>query len=80
MAKKRLRNSKIRIKNVKTPAGRLTKRYDRKLAGKAKCSICGRILSGINYRVSKRKTNRPFGGQLCSPCTRKKMIQKAIME
>lgn len=79
MAKKRLKGKKILTKQTKTPSGRIAKRYERKPAGKSRCSGCGKVLMGISEIKGKRKVNRPYGGTLCSSCMRKKMAEKYIM-
>ena len=64
--------SKRRIK-VKTPAGRLVIRHESKRKIKIGCSNCGAVLHGVSQlklAASKRNPSRPFGGVLCSKCSR----------
>lgn len=69
----------------KTPGGRLRTEYRRKVYGKHTCAICGAVLQGTprggpaamkKLTHSQRRPTRPFGGQLCSPCTRKVVAMK----
>ena len=86
MVEGRLKSRSYKRKKVRTPGGRLKTRYTRKRPGKAQCGECGRPLAGVP-RVKEtemkkiprtaRRPERPFGGVLCSICSRKEMIQKA---
>ena len=81
MVRKSLRSGKRKL--AKTPSGRF---YLKKAAKKPKyhhCATCSRTLPGVNRgttveirRLSKsqRSPSRPYGGQLCSPCLRRKLI------
>jgi len=80
-----------RMKKVqkKTPGGRLKTVYRRKMHSKHKCAICGGELAGVprgrpalikRLTKSKRRPTRPFGGQLCSKCTRKIVALKAKLK
>lgn len=70
--------SKKRVKK-KTPEGRVTTHFRRKRSGAPRCARCGRKLPGMRARNSKalkrlnrsrKKVNRPYGGNLCSACMR----------
>jgi large subunit ribosomal protein L34e len=63
----------------KTPGGRVVIHYVKKSPGKPKCAICGAVLHGLKRGTPKqikslskteRTIQRPFGGMLCSSCTR----------
>lgn len=52
--------------------------------GKAKCAGCGKVLAGVPrerpHRMqgtakTKKRPQRLYGGQLCSRCSRKKIIE-----
>lgn len=52
----------------------------------AKCGICGNYLHGIprlkigrfkNLPKSKKRPNRPYGGNLCSRCMREEIARRA---
>lgn len=71
----------------KTPSGRHVIRRGRKKPSTAKCAMCGGKLHGVPKQrpsklqkipASKRKPNRPYGGNLCSKCMRKKFTRKVI--
>lgn len=70
----------------KTPGGKTVVHYKIRKPGKPQCAECGKVLSGtpnINaYNLKKmskssKRPERPYGGNLCSSCMRKKMIKKA---
>lgn len=70
----------------RTPGGKTVVHAKKKMTSKHKCAICHGLLHGTprGSRVeirklakSKRRPSRPFGGQLCSTCTRKIVALKA---
>jgi len=80
-----------RMKKVKrkTPGGLLRFIFRRKMYSKHKCAICSGELAGVprgkpavigRLTKSKRRPTRPFGGQLCSKCTRKIVALKAKLK
>lgn len=73
----------------KLPGGRNTVHYEKRKPGKAKCGKCGALLKGVPrerpYKMQKmprsvKRPERPYGGNLCSRCTREVFIQKARKE
>ena len=75
-----------KIVYVRIPGGKTIIRYKGEKAGKAKCASCGAVLSGIPHKnvaelkklpKTARRPERPYGGVLCSKCTRAKIIEKA---
>ena len=75
-----------KLKYVKTPGGKTVIHYKKKKNKRAKCASCRVVLPGIanksaskmkNLRKTKKKVARPYGGNLCSRCMRKKIIQEA---
>ncbi|MBT3395416.1 50S ribosomal protein L34e [archaeon] len=71
---------------VKSPGGNTKIQYRKRKTAKLTCVECGKGLHGIpnlirsrfkNLPKSKKKPQRPYGGNLCSACTRKKMLLKA---
>lgn len=61
----------------------------RKQPSKAKCADCGKALSGVANklpyilnRLSKtaKRPNRPYGGFLCSTCSRKKILNEVNLK
>ena len=72
----------FRRKRVKTPGGRVVIQFDRRNPQTTKCAICKKELHGIprklpskfrNLPKSKKVISRPFGGNLCSSCSREKI-------
>jgi large subunit ribosomal protein L34e len=65
-----------------TPGGVSVTQYIQRNPAKAKCANCGKALHGIprsksnELTKSQRKPQRPFGGTLCSPCSRTAIISK----
>ena len=71
---------------VKTPGAKNVLHYRQRKPSKAVCGHCKEQLAGVprelpakmaNMPKSKKKPERPFGGNLCSACTRKVLQQKA---
>ena len=70
----------------KTPGSHVATHTRREKTSKHKCAICGSVLHGMvrgtNSEVrkakrSQRRPERPFGGQLCTKCSRKVLILRA---
>lgn len=71
---------------VKTPSGNNVIHYVKRKVAIPKCAECKQPLKGIpkliasKFRTlpkSKKKNNRPYGGNLCSKCMRLKLKEKA---
>lgn len=86
MVKPGLRSRSLRRVTRRTPGAQTVKQYKKRKPSKAKCADCGKVLAGVpRERPSKMRTmpktqkrpERPFGGKLCSACTRKTILQKA---
>ena len=69
---------------VKVPGGRTVVHFKKKKPGKAKCGSCGKILAGVprerphkmkKMAKTKKRPERPYGGNLCSACMRKKIVE-----
>ncbi len=67
------------LSKVRTPGNRIVRHKRREKTSKHVCGLCGSVLSGVprgkgseikKMTHSQRKPSRPFGGQLCSRCTR----------
>ena len=80
-----------RMKSVKKriPSGKVKTVYRRGVYSKHKCAICSAELAGTprgkpikiqRLTRSKRRPTRPFGGQLCSKCTRKIVALRAKLK
>lgn len=81
---KRTRSNKRVTK--RTPGGRVTIHYRAEKAGVTRCATCGKPLVGTpristsefnKISKSKKRPTRPFGGYLCSPCTRAEIKKRA---
>jgi len=75
----------LRRIQVRTPGNRLVTHFEKKKPTIAKCGNCGQELKGIprerptafrNLPYSQKTVSRPFGGNLCSKCSREKIIEK----
>lgn len=75
-----------RMVSVKVPGGRTVIHFKKKKPSKARCSNCGALLKGVprerphkmqNMAKSRKKPERPYGGNLCSKCTRNLLRKKA---
>ena len=71
----------------KTPGGRVVIHYEKRKPGRAHCSSCGKVLHGVprvrasylrRFPKSQLRPERPYGGVLCSKCSRKVIIEKGI--
>ena len=70
---------------TRTPGGKTVMHYKRRKPGIAKCANCKAPLKGIprliptkfrNLAKTEKRPQRPYGGYLCSKCTRLKIIEK----
>ncbi|MBR9690907.1 50S ribosomal protein L34e [Candidatus Woesearchaeota archaeon] len=70
----------------KTPGGRNVVHYTPRKPKVAKCADCGDALKGVprarpvkmqNMPKTHKRPERPYGGVLCSKCTRKKIKAQA---
>jgi large subunit ribosomal protein L34e len=86
-----VRLSLRRLKKTKTrlPSGKLKTVYKKGKTSKHKCALCDTALAGTprgrpieisRITKSNRRPTRPFGGQLCSKCTRKIVALKAKLK
>ncbi len=82
----RYKSRTLRRKKVKTPGGRLTTHYLKRKPNKAHCADCGTVLSGVprerpyvmrNLAKTQKRPERPFGGVLCSRCSRELIKKQA---
>ena len=78
----RYKSRSKRLVYVKTPGGKTVIHYKHKKPSKAQCASCGKVLAGVPhvdaYRLkkmskTKKRPERPYGGNLCSACMRKKI-------
>tara|TARA_B100000315_G_scaffold252240_1_gene288633 strand:+ start:296 stop:565 length:270 start_codon:yes stop_codon:yes gene_type:complete len=75
----------LRRLQVKVPGGATKRHYKERKPGNAKCGSCGSVLKGIPrerplkmHKLPKTKKipTRPYGGNLCSKCTRTLIVEK----
>jgi len=86
MVKPGHRSRTLRRVSRKTPGGNKTLQHRKRKPSKAKCAQCGKLLPGVPrerpYKMmrlskTKKRPERPYGGNLCSACMRKTMVAKA---
>ncbi len=80
------KSGRLRKVFVKTPGGKTHIHYRERKPQKAHCAGCGKVLAGVPQGISSvirkvprsaRKPQRPYGGMLCSACTRQTLKAKA---
>jgi len=80
------RSRSLRRLQIKTPGGVTKTHYRKRKPGKAECGKCGALLKGVprerplkmsKLPKAKKRPERPYGGTLCSKCTRILIIDKA---
>jgi len=85
MATRALRSRSFRKVKVKTPGSKVTIHYKKKKPSKAHCGMCGAVLPGVlsdrevvmrTTPKSLKRPERPYGGVLCSSCSRSKIKEK----
>ncbi|MBN1544263.1 50S ribosomal protein L34e [Candidatus Woesearchaeota archaeon] len=86
MVKPNRRSRTLRRVYRRTPGSRTVLQFKKRKPSKAECSQCGRVLAGVPrerpYKMqrmpkTKKRPERPYGGNLCSSCMRKAIIAKA---
>lgn len=87
MVRPALRSRSLRRLKKKTPSGRSKVDYVRRKPSSSLCGSCGKKLHGVprdlpskykNLSSTKKKPNRKFGGNLCSPCSRSVIKQQVL--
>jgi large subunit ribosomal protein L34e len=80
------RSRSLRRVKIKTPGARNVIHYEKRKPQAAHCGDCGKPLSGVprarpselkSIPKTQRRPQRPYGGVLCTACTRKKMVNMA---
>ena len=86
MPANRFRSRSYKRTFKRTPGGKTVLRYKKKKPSKHVCGECGKLLHGVPrgrpYEIkklakTKKRPNRPYGGYLCSECSRKFFKQEA---
>lgn len=82
----RYRSRTYRRVHINTPSGISKIQYTRRKPKQAHCAECRAELKGMprarpnvmkNMPKTEKRPERPYGGQLCTKCMRKKMVAKA---
>ena len=88
MVRPKLRSRSLRRKKVRTPGNRSITQYKKRRPKVAKCGICGKPLHGVprlnpadmrKLAKTKRRPERPYGGNLCSSCMRD-LLRKTVRD
>merc|ERR1712176_801531 len=78
-----------KVRNVKTPGGRLVLQNVQKKASAPKCGDCGKAIIGVprlrpveysRLKKRERRVNRAYGGSRCAGCTRTRVIRAFLIE
>ncbi|MBI2138506.1 50S ribosomal protein L34e [Candidatus Woesearchaeota archaeon] len=76
----------FRVVKVKAPGNRIVVHWRKRNPKGAHCGKCGTLLNGMprlrpvelnKLSKSQKRPERPYGGMLCSSCTRQVFIEKA---
>jgi large subunit ribosomal protein L34e len=85
MTAPRFRSRTFRRISKKLPGGEVVIHHEKRKPSQQKCAVCKVDLKGIpivgvtkmrTLGISKKRPERPYGGYMCSKCTREKL--KAI--
>ena len=85
MTEGKLKSRSFRRVKTRVPSSKVVTHYSRKKPSKPQCAGCGTYLHGTvqggsakvrNTAKSKRRPERPFGGQYCSKCSRRTILAK----
>lgn len=80
------RSRSLRRLQIKVPGGITKTHYRKRKPGKAKCGSCEALLKGVprerslkmsKMQKTKKRPERPYGGNLCSKCSRLLIVEKA---
>ena len=86
MVEGRFKSRTFRRLKVKTPGGRVVMHHVKRTPKAAHCAECKKILQGVprgraidmkKLAKSEKRPERPYGGVLCSACTRRLMRERA---
>jgi large subunit ribosomal protein L34e len=86
MVRRALRSRSLRRVKVKTPGSKVVTHFRKRKPQAAHCAGCSAVLKGVprerptkmqNMAKTKKRPERPFGGILCSSCSRSLIKQKA---
>lgn len=80
------RSRSVTRKAVRTPSGKISMHFTKRQPSRAQCGRCGAVLQGVprvramvlkRLPKSKKRPQRPYGGNLCSSCMRQLFVEKA---
>jgi large subunit ribosomal protein L34e len=80
------RSRPLRRVKRKTPGGTTRMKYVKRSPSVAHCANCSAVLKGVvrarasklhKMSKTKKRPKRPFGGVLCTKCTRQEFIRRA---
>ena len=80
------RSRSLRRLKKKVPGGRTVTHYKKKKPKAARCGNCNAVLKGVlrerpfkmqTLPKTKKRPERPYGGNLCSRCMRALIIEKS---
>lgn len=83
------RSRTLRRKSVRVPSGKTRVQYIKRKPKVPHCAKCGAVLKGMpraranelkHMSKTKKRPKRPFGGKLCSRCTRIEIINRTRLE
>ena len=83
------RSRTYRRLQIKVPGNRVVTHYVKRKPNKAKCGNCGALLKGVprerplkmsHLPKTKKRPERPYGGNLCSQCMRELIIERARVQ
>ncbi|MBS3123372.1 50S ribosomal protein L34e [Candidatus Woesearchaeota archaeon] len=89
MPEGKFRSRTFRRIHVRTPGGKSVLHYRRRKPSKPTCAGCGRVLAGVPQELphdlkkiakSSRRPERPYGGVLCTVCSRQLWKDKTRIE
>lgn len=80
----RQKSRTLRRKKTRVPSGKVVVHYVPRNHSRPSCGKCGCPLSGIprtirslaNVSKSQKRPERPYGGVLCSKCTRQTIVDR----
>jgi len=70
---------------ITTPGGKVKTHFTKKKPGMARCASCSKPLHGVPRGLpaeirklpkTQKRPDRPYGGTLCAPCTKRKIKSK----
>ena len=85
MVRRSLRSRSLRRVKRKVPGNRTSLQYKKKKPQPAICGKCGDVLKGVPHELpykmrtmpkTYKRPERPYGGVLCSRCSRLEIISK----